>query len=97
MAKRIYKVKKGQTLSEIATYFKTSEHNIRQYNNLGNEAVYEGLRLIIDEQNFISHTVRPFENFNSIAKKYKITQEKLREINKSEECFIGQIIYIPCD
>ena len=70
----LYTVKKGDTLPSIAAKFHASQSVIAERNNLKGQP-FEGMKLIIDEQEAFGYTVRPFDSIRSIAAKFGISEE----------------------
>lgn len=92
----LYTVKGGEKLGEIAERFHTAEAAVRAKNNLKGEP-FEGMKLLIDEQEAFGYTVRPFDTVGIIARKFNTTSEKLRALNAIDEVFVGQRILVPSD
>ncbi len=105
---QFYTVKRGETLSEIARKFKVSVNDLRSWNNLQNDHLRAGQRLVISpnyettskgDLNFrkrIYHTVKDGETLISIAKRYNISVAKLKKINKirNNKIVVGQKLVI---
>ena len=92
----LYTVKDGERLSQIAERFHSAEAAIRAKNSLRGEP-FEGMKLLIDEQEAFGYTVRPFDTVGVIAAKFNTTSEKIRELNEIDEVFVGQRILVPSD
>lgn len=92
----LYTVKEGDSLANIAAKFHTAGAVVAARNNLKGE-LFEGMKLIIDEQEAFGYTVRPFDTVNGIAAKFGVSADKLRRLNSLEEVFVGQRILIPED
>lgn len=90
----LYTVKKGDTLPAIAAKFHTAQSAIAAKNNLHGEP-FEGMKLIVEEQEAFGYTVRPFDTLESIAAKFRITADSLRRMNGLEAVFVGQRILVP--
>ena len=90
----LYTVKEGDKLSRIAERFHSAEAAIRVRNGLNGEP-FEGMRLLIDEQEAFGYTVRPFDTVDGIAAKFGTTGEKIRQLNGIDEVFVGQRILVP--
>lgn len=92
----LYTVKDGEKLSLIAERFHTAEAAIRAKNGLKGEP-FEGMKLLVDEQEAFGYTVRPFDTLGVIAAKFNTTSDKLRELNGIDEVFVGQRILVPSE
>ncbi len=103
-----YKVKKGDTIGEIAELFKVSASSIRRWNSLRSNRIYAGqsLKVLSDEgindlpeaNNDGSgvHTVRRGESLYSIAHDYRLSVRDLKDINNlsSNKIMPGQTLKI---
>ena len=76
----LHTVKCGESLADLAAKFHTTAAAIAVRNNLKGE-IFEGLKLIIEEQAAFGYTVRPFDTIDSIAKKFGVTSERLKTLN----------------
>lgn len=100
-----YIVVAGDTLYGIAKKFNTSVQSIKELNNLKNNNIYVGEKLIIKSNNDISpmecivYTVKKGDNLYNIAKKYNTTVEEIKRYNnlQSNLLNIGDKIVIPCN
>lgn len=100
-----YIVQKGDTLYGIAREHDTSVQRIKELNNLSNDNIYVGQKLIImddsDTQPYecVVYTVKKGDSLYSIAKKYETTVDELKRYNnlKSNLIDVGDRIIIPCD
>ncbi len=95
LAKSIYyTVKKGDTLSEIASRFGISVKELKRLNHLRSDKIYVGqrLRIRVEEKRYTYHIVKKGESLSLIAKKYGMTLKELKEINrlKTNRIYIGQ-------
>ncbi len=81
-----YKVRRGDTLWDIARKFGTTTDRIRSLNGLGRSSrIYPGQVLIVsadNDLNYVIHKVRRGETLSRIAKKYRTTIAKILSINK---------------
>ena len=83
-----YTVQKGDTLSQIASRFRTTYQKIASYNNIQNpNLIYVGQVILIPETGSIpvaqvTYTVKSGDTLSSIGKKYGISWKKLYEKNK---------------
>lgn len=92
MKKIFYRVKKGDTLCCIAEKFKVSVFSIIK-ENLLNQEVEEGDMLVIDSHQ-TTYKVMPLETLKDIAEKLNVTEEKLIELNGTDEVFYGTLIKV---
>jgi len=84
-------IRKGETLSQIAEKYKVSTDDIRKWNNLNDDNIIAGQKLIIKSDksegfadasgNNIYHIVNSGESLYSIAKIYNTTVARLKSIN----------------
>ncbi|MCX8054611.1 MAG: LysM peptidoglycan-binding domain-containing protein [Ignavibacteria bacterium] len=93
-----HKVRKGETLAKIAEKYSTTVDNIISLNRLKKPSIKVGQVLKIEQQVAVAqspsskqpqqkvlvHTVEKGENLASIARKYGITEDQLREWNKND-------------
>ncbi len=94
----IYKVKKGDTLSEIAEKFDISVNTIRWANNISGQKIRIGQKLDILPVTGIRHTVRKGDNLIKIARRYDARLKDIlvfNGISKKDILKQGEIIYIP--
>ena len=100
-----YTVQKGDTLYGIAKKYNTSVQRIKELNNLSNNTINVGERLLVSSNDDINpmecivYTVKKGDSLYSIAKKYNTTVNELKRYNnlKSELLNIGDRIVIPCN
>lgn len=100
-----YKVKKGDTISEVAELYRVSTASIRKWNNLRSNRIYAGKTLKVYSNadvndlpervatNSVSlHKVRAGESLYSIAREYGISVGQLRLMNrlKGNKILVGQ-------
>ena len=94
-----YIVKKGDNLYSIANKYNTTVDNIKKINNLSSDLLSVGQKLIIDStsKNNSTYKVVNGDTLYSIARKYNISVDKLKQINnlKNNNISIGQILNIP--
>jgi len=96
---RIYVVRKGDTLSEIAKMFDVSVNTIRWANDLRkNEAIRPGQELVILPINGVKYTVKRGGTLRDIVKKIGGNIEEAAEINgidPDQELKKGTVVLIP--
>jgi LysM repeat protein len=91
----VYEIRKGDTLSEIASMFGVSVNTIKWANNL-NGPIKEGQILTILPITGIRYTVKKGDTVASIAKAYKADVDEIKNFNSiSGGLTIGQMIIIP--
>lgn len=99
----IYTVKKGDTLYSIALNYNITPDEIKKLNNLTSNTLSIGQELyipegtIIEEINYVVYQVLPGDTLYSIAKKYNVSEEEIKEYNNlnSNLLTINQILQIP--
>lgn len=92
-----YIVKNGDTLYSIARIYNTSVDNIKKINNLNNNIINIGQKLVIPSTNNTNYTVKKGDTLYSIAKKYNVDIKDIMNLNnlKNTTLSIGQILIIP--
>ena len=96
----VYKVRRGDTLSEIARRHGVSMADIRRWNNLKSSTIRVGQRLTIHggetESSTITYKVRRGDSLSSIAKRHGVTVSDLKRWNslKSSRITPGQKLMI---
>ncbi|GGD25908.1 PBP1 and LysM peptidoglycan-binding domain-containing protein [Flavobacterium orientale] len=89
-------VAKGETVAQIAQFYKVTPFDIYQLNPDAKLGIKENTILLIPKATGASakvHEVKPGDTFYSIAKKYNLTNEQLEKANPSIDKFnliIGQ-------
>lgn len=88
-------MRRGDTLSELATEFGTTVSAIQQANGLRGTRISRGQRLKIPSGR-ITHTVRRGENLGILAKRYGTTVQNIRSVNnlRSNTIYPGQKLLI---
>lgn len=89
-----YRVQHGDNLNVLINKFNTSKENILRNNN--NIDFYEGEWVIIKENAYILHCVKPMQTIEIIADIYNVSKEKIIADNNlfSNKLFIGQQLKI---
>ena len=99
-----YVVKSGDTLYQIASRYNTSVNELMSINNLSSNILSIGQKLLVPQittqppvGNEITYTVKSGDNLYSIANKYGISVNELKNYNNltSNLLSIGQILKIP--
>ncbi|MDA8596061.1 LysM peptidoglycan-binding domain-containing protein [Flavobacteriaceae bacterium] len=90
-------VQKGETLYSISKLYGMSVEDLKKENKLKSNELSTGMSLKVDERKsndskVKTHVVKKGETLYSISKKYNISVEKLKKLNKlsSNELNIGQ-------
>lgn len=94
-----YRVKSGDTLSEIAESNGVSIRQLRSWNGIRGSTIRVGQRLTIytkSSSKLVTHTVRRGETLSLIANKYSVSVSDLREWNsiKGSKIYVGQKIVV---
>ena len=104
-----YTVKKGDTLSFIASKFKTSVANLKKWNNLSSDIIYPKQVLKVTKDSSYSsssntestvraktYTIKSGDTLSAIAVKHSTTVKKLKSWNnlKNDLIFPGQVIKV---
>ena len=104
-----YRVKKGDTIGEIAELYKVHTYDIRRWNNLRGNTIYAGKTLKIysdaavndlpesvSSKSLYVHKVQRGESLYSIAQKYNTSVKRLKYINRirSNKIVVGQKLKI---
>ena len=78
-----YIVKEGDNLYRLAKKFNTTVSNLKKWNNIDTNLLKIGQELIVGkkESNIKEYTVQEEDNIYSVANKFDITIEKLKEFN----------------
>ena len=96
-----YKIKKGDTLSEIAKKYGTTVSTLASINNIKDvNKIYAGVTIKIPTTNslYIEYTIKKGDTLSEIAKKYGTTVKKLQSINgikNANKIYAGDTIKIP--
>jgi len=94
-----YIVKKGDTISSIASKFDISVNTILWANDLSkNSFIKPGKELIILPVSGVLHMVRPGDTLSGIATAYKVSMKKIVDLNgliDPEDIFAGDLLIIP--
>lgn len=89
----IYEVQKGDNLFSIAKKYNVSIEDLKKWNNLNDLNVQQGSKLALantiendkaEDSKFIEYKVQKGENIISIARKYNVMVEQIREWNALE-------------
>ena len=95
----VYRVKRGESLSVIASRFGTTTTALKKYNKLSSTSLQVGQKIKIPSSlaQVKKHKVRSGESLSVIASRYGTTTNALKEFNKlrSNSLMIGQVLTIP--
>lgn len=98
----IYQIMPGDTLSNLATKFKTSMEDLRRINNLPfNYDFTVGEQIIVPATNnepFFYYTVQKGDNMYALARKYRVDLDTLLQINgldQDDYIYPGEQLMIP--
>lgn len=89
-----YRVQPNDTIQDLCKQFNTCKSNILRNNS--DLDLYAGEWIIVCENDFKIHVVKPVETLESIAQLYNLDQEKIIKDNnlKITKLFIGQQLKI---
>ena len=96
-----YKIKKGDTLSEIAKKYGTTVSTLASINNIKDvNKIYAGdtIKIPTNNSSYIEYTIKKGDTLSEIAKKYGTTVKKLQSINgikNANKIYAGDTIKIP--
>jgi membrane-bound lytic murein transglycosylase D len=100
-----HKIRKGETISEIAEVYRVSSSSIRRWNNLRSNKIIAGKTLKIysdadiydiPEKEGKIYTVRKGDSLYSIAQRYNLSVARLKSINslRSNKIIVGQKLLV---
>jgi membrane-bound lytic murein transglycosylase D len=85
---KFHVVEKGENLFNIAQKYQVSNDELKKWNELEDDNILVGSKLIVrtpENKTVESHVIQAGENLNSIAKKYGVTIEEVKEWNNLED------------
>ncbi len=96
----IYKVKKGDSLSEIAAKFNVTVSAIKKANGLRGSRIYVGQKLVIpteDEKRYIVYKVKKGDSLKKIASRFGVSVKEIKRINnlRRNNIYVGEKLKIP--
>jgi len=91
----VYKVKKLDTLAQIALKLKSTTTKIQSVN--GVHSCRQGERLLVEVLNGVPYTVKPFDTVSKIARNFGLSEHAVCEHNGISEVFVGEVIMLPLD
>ena len=91
-----YVVSSGDTLYSIAKKFDTTVSKIKEVNDLNNNMLSIGQKLIIPKEEDTTYTVKSGDTLYSIARKYNTTVDEIKRLNNldNNSLSIGQILIV---
>ena len=91
-----YIVEKGDTLYSIAKKFDISVNKLKEYNNLTNNLLNVGQKLIIPFDEETTYVVKSGDTLYSIAREFNTTVDKIKKLNSlsNNNLSIGQILIV---
>lgn len=99
-----YTVQKGDTLSKIAQLHQVTIEDIKKWNNLSNDMIYEAQKLQVEVKApvevqkpiIVTHTVAKGDTLSKIARQYKVTLREIKEWNglTTDKIYIGQALKV---
>ncbi len=95
---RVYEVKSGDTLSEIADLYDVSLNTIKWENNLTTGNIKIGQKLNILPVTGVKHIIKKGDNLDKIATKYEADVTDImvfNDVSKTEGLKVGDILYVP--
>lgn len=96
-----YKIKKGDTLSEIAEYYGTTVSTLASINNIKDvDKIYAGdtLKIPTNNSSYVEYTIKRGDTLSQIAKDHNTTVKVLKELNNIanvNKIYAGDTIKIP--
>lgn len=101
-----YTVQKGDTLTKIAQLHQVTIADLKKWNNLSNDIIYEAqkLQIGIEVQTpievpkpiVVSHTVAKGDTLSKISTQYRVTLKELKDWNglTTDKIYIGQVLKV---
>lgn len=96
-----YKIKKGDTLSEIAEYYGTTVSTLASINNIKDvDKIYAGntLKIPTNNSSYVEYTIKRGDTLSKIAKDHNTSVKVLKEVNNIanvNKIYAGDTIKIP--
>lgn len=91
-----YVVEKGDTLYSIAKKFDISVNKLKEYNNLSNNLLNVGQKILIPIEDDTTYVVKSGDTLYKIAREFNISVDELKRLNNlsSNILSIGQILIV---
>ncbi len=95
----VYKVKRGDNLTELAEIFDLELSKLKKVNNIKRERISVGQKLILPNTNHGIHVVRRGEHLSMLARKFNHPVEAIVKLNdlKKKKIYPGQKIIVNKD
>lgn len=95
----VYEIQRGDNLTQVAQIFSTSVKKIKQVNNLKNNGVFRGQKIIIPNSRKGIYVVRRGDHLKSVAKKLDQSFEAMVKLNdlKKKNIYPGQKLIVNMD
>ena len=93
---QMYIVEKGDTLYSVAKKFDISVNKLKEYNNLGNNLLSIGQKILIPIQQDTTYVVKRGDTLYSIAREFNTTVDEIKRLNSlfNNNLSIGQILIL---
>lgn len=91
----VHRVNDKESLRDICAKYGVFSADLLRDNKVSEDNVRRGLLLLINVHEGVRYVVKPFDNLNKIANKFKIKAEDIAAFNDVSEVFMGQVIYLP--
>lgn len=91
-----YIVEKGDTIYSIAKKFDVSINKLKEYNNLTNNLLSIGQKILIPIEENTTYVVKSGDTIYSIAREFNTTVDKIKKLNNLDNNIIsiGQILIV---
>lgn len=91
-----YVVEKGDTLYSIAKKFDISVNKLKEYNNLSNNLLSVGQKLLIPVDDETTYVVKKGDTIYSVAREFNTTVDNIKRLNNltTNNLSIGQILIV---
>ena len=91
-----YIVEKGDTLYSIAKKFDISVNKLKEYNNLTNNLLSVGQKILIPIEDDTTYVVKKGDTLYSIAREFNTTVDKIKSLNNLSNNIlsVGQILIV---
>lgn len=95
----VYKVARGDNLTELARLFNTSLNRLKKANNLKRGKILVGQKIVLPNTQKGIYTVKPGDHLTKVAKDFNLPLEALIKINalKRKTIYPGQKIIVNMD
>lgn len=96
-----HKVRRNESLYSLAKRYNTSISQLKRLNNLKRNTIFVGQKIKVSSQSHArvvySYTVKRGDNLSTIAKIFKLSPQKLKQMNKlrSSRIYVGSKLQVP--